>query len=41
LARNYKIRKYTLQRLELIEKEIESIFEDESKKQVKISDFFS
>jgi len=41
LAQKYKIKEYTAQRLKLIEKEIESIFEDESKKQVKISDFFA
>jgi len=33
--------KYTAQRLMLIEKEINSIFEDDRKKQVKISDFFT
>ncbi|MBO8182584.1 MAG: DNA polymerase II large subunit [Archaeoglobus sp.] len=40
LSERYRVRDYTKQRLMLIELEINSLFENELKRQVKISDFF-
>jgi len=40
LSENYRVSEYTKQRLKLIELEINSLFENEIKRQVKISDFF-
>jgi len=40
LSERYKVREYTKQRLMLIELEINSLFENDLKRQVKISDFF-
>jgi DNA polymerase II large subunit len=40
LSERYRINEYTKQRLMLIELEINSLFENELKRQVKISDFF-
>jgi DNA polymerase II large subunit len=40
LVENYRVSEYTKQRLTLIDLEIRSLFESDTKKQVKISDFF-
>jgi DNA polymerase II large subunit len=40
LSERYGVREYTKQRLMLIELEINSLFDNEVKRQVKISDFF-
>jgi DNA polymerase II large subunit len=40
LSESYRVREYTRQRLKLIDLEIQSLFESDMGKQVKISDFF-